>query len=132
VEKPEAGKKLDTEYVTDVVIRLRDTPSTSSSRRTIEVEKARGFQHVRGEQDIVIRAGRGTRTGRDLNSDDPQVPPDHSDGEGDRELVDQARSLGLPPVMSYIHVLRSLHSRSRRLLASTGSNPPLNLANDVV
>ncbi len=109
VEEPKAGEHLDSQYVTDVVMRLRTVTTGTYSRRSVEIEKARGHQHVRGQHDIVIRKGTGSTTGRDTNPDDPEV------------LIEEKNPL------AYIHILRSVHSLSRELLERRkGQNPQIN------
>jgi KaiC/GvpD/RAD55 family RecA-like ATPase len=111
VEEPKSDERLDTQYVTDVVIRLRSSAQTNYSRRTIEIEKARSHIHVRGQHDIAIRSGKGTTTGDQFNPDDPCVPINCDTGESS---------------LAYIHILRSLHSLSRELLEHEGHNPDVN------
>jgi KaiC/GvpD/RAD55 family RecA-like ATPase len=98
-EESEPGKSLPEQYVTDVVIRLRNRPFNRYLRRTFEVEKARGQQHARGEHFYTIRSGRGSSTGSRENCDDPRT------------------------ANSYIQIFPSLHLISRRAMNTTVSEP---------
>jgi len=100
-EEAEPGKSLPEQYVTDVLIRLRNREYNRYVRRTIEVEKARGQQHARGEHPFTIRSGSGSTTGLQENRDDPRT------------------------ATGYIQVWPSLHLTSRRIMKSstTGEIP---------
>lgn len=88
------------EYVTDIVIRLRAEREMGYLRRSLEVVKARGQPLVRGEHHYVIRGSRGPTSalksdgtaGLDFYPDDPAW------------------------AISYIQVIRSLHSLSRVMM----------------
>lgn len=101
VEEPSEGERLAEQFVADVVVRLRATENQGYSRRTIEIEKARGQSHVRGRHPYVVRDGRGSTTGEQINYDDPPV-----EGEGRWQ--------------SYIDVFPSLHALSREVMEGHG------------
>ncbi len=68
-------KRLPEEFVTDVVLRLRNIEiGNGYVRRTIEIEKTRGQTHVRGQHLFVTRGGGGSTTGSydNVNQDDPR------------------------------------------------------------
>ena len=111
VEEPKAEERLDTQYVTDVVVRLRIAAHPSYSRRTVEIEKARGHKHVRGRHDIAIRPGGGSTTGTHSNPDDPAA-----------EITRPGKTK--PDSLAYVHVFRSLHALSRELLTRKGRDSP--------
>ena len=96
VEDPKHGSRVPEEFISDVVIRMRNVSTGAYSRRTIEVDKCRGQSHVRGQHDFVIRSGRGSTTGNYENPDDPKVPPRRKNSQ------------------SYLYVFPSLHFLSRR------------------
>jgi KaiC/GvpD/RAD55 family RecA-like ATPase len=69
-----AAERLPEEFVTDVVIRLHNRSEFDYHRRTLEITKARGQWHTRGEHPYVIRkGGLGSSTVEYANPDDP--PP---------------------------------------------------------
>ena len=49
------------QYVADLVIRLRSVKDRDYDRRTVEIEKARGVSHTRGQHDVAIRLGAARR-----------------------------------------------------------------------
>ena len=73
VEEPKAEARFPEEFVTDIVVRFRTTITRGYLRRTLEIEKARGQSHVRGQHPFVIRRGSGSTTGDQNNADDPQT-----------------------------------------------------------
>lgn len=97
VEEPQERARTAEQFVADVVLRLRATEDRGYSRRTVEIEKARGQSHVRGRHPYVVRDGRGSTTGEQINFDDPRV----EDGRGSQ---------------SYLDVFPSLHSASRAIM----------------
>jgi KaiC/GvpD/RAD55 family RecA-like ATPase len=97
VEEPQEKARTAEQFVADVVLRLRAIEDSGYSRRTIEIEKARGQSHVRGRHPYVVRDGRGSTTGEQINFDDPRVEEGH-------------RS------QSYLDVYPSLHSASRAIM----------------
>ena len=97
IEEPAESERLAEQFVADVVLRLRATEDHGYSRRTLEIEKARGQSHVRGRHPYVIRDGRGSTTGEQVNFDDPRVDFDGT-------------------AQSYIDVFPSLHSISRGVM----------------
>jgi KaiC/GvpD/RAD55 family RecA-like ATPase len=101
IEEPSDGARMAEQFVADVVLRLRATESQGYSRRTIEIEKARGQSHIRGRHPYVIRDGRGSTTGEQGNFDDPAV---------EMEAADKSQS--------YMDVFPSLHSMSRAVMES--------------
>lgn len=111
-EEPSEERRLPEQFVTDVVLRLRKRNVGDYIRRTLEVEKARGLEHVRGMHPYVIRSGRGSSTGSVKNLDDPEilrpVPPKN----------------GQDPCQSYFHVFSSLHHYSRGVMQKGGNARP--------
>jgi len=65
------SERLPEEFVTDVVVRLHDRTDFDYHRRTIEITKARGQWHVRGDHPYVIRKGGGSSTVTYSHSDEP-------------------------------------------------------------
>lgn len=112
IEEPKEGEHLAEEFVTDVVIRLRSIAFRDYGRRTVEIVKARGQAHVRGQHILLIRSGAGSTTGMRINHDDPQVLrlPDEP-GEG---------------YQSYVHVCPSLHHLNRSIMTLQGQARPAN------
>lgn len=80
VEEPRAEARLPEQFVTDLVIRLRQQYDGAYAQRTIEVEKCRAVSHVRGQHEFAIRNGKGSHTGvcvngsRNFHLDDPYIP----------------------------------------------------------
>lgn len=103
IEESADGLRLPEQFVANVVLRLRATEDHGYSRRTIEIEKSRGQSHVRGRHPYVIRDGKGSTTGEQVNFDDPPI-----------------RRLGDRDWQSYIDVFPSLHSISRRIMENRG------------
>lgn len=101
-------QRFPEEFVTDVVIRLRNTDTGRYKRRTVEIEKARGQAHIRGQHPYVIRDGTGSTTGERDNADDPPV------FRNDVKTKPQG----------YVHVFPSLDCTNR--LAMTDRSTPLN------
>lgn len=108
IEEPKEGERMPEDFVADVVIRLRSTPVQNYIRRSIEIEKARGHSHVRGQHIYLIRSGVGSFTGLSSNADDPQIT-NISDEKG--PLKDRQ------PHQSYLHVCHSLHHSYRRVMS---------------
>jgi KaiC/GvpD/RAD55 family RecA-like ATPase len=73
VEEPQSSEHLPEEYVTDIVLRLRKRTTSGNSLLTIEVQKARGREHAKGEHPIEIRSEHGTSTGNWENADTPRA-----------------------------------------------------------
>jgi KaiC/GvpD/RAD55 family RecA-like ATPase len=127
VEEPKEGQRLPEEFVTDVVIRLRKITAGDYIRRTIEVEKARGQEHVRGQHPYVIRSGRGSTTGDQENVDDPRIPSliyrttQASTGVARDAL---AKAKDADSFQSYFHVFSSLHHYSRSVMQKAGAPRP--------
>ena len=93
-------ERFPEEFVTDVVIRLRNVETGRYVRRTVEIEKARSQWHRRGQHPYVIRNGGGSTTGEQQNADDPEVP--RADDETKRQ--------------GYVHVFPSLDYTSREVM----------------
>ena len=72
-------ERFPEEFVTDVVIRLRNIETGRYLRRTAEIEKTRGQLHIRGQHPFIIRDGKGSTTGNQTNADDPEVLKDTPD-----------------------------------------------------
>src|SRR5262249_7294325 len=71
VEEPREGDHTAEEFVTDMVIRLRRNVHGNTTRRTLEIEKARSAGHGIGEHPFAIRDGLGSSTRSWENPDDP-------------------------------------------------------------
>ena len=95
-------QRFPEEFVTDVVIRLRNVDTGRYLRRTVEIEKARGQAHKRGQHPYVIRDGMGSLTGYRNNADDPEVFRDHTSGKH----------------QGYVHVFPSLDYTSREAMTA--------------
>jgi KaiC/GvpD/RAD55 family RecA-like ATPase len=95
-------ERLPEEFVTDAVIRLRNIQINGYVRRTVEIEKTRGQTHVRGQQTLIARDGKGSTTGRMANEDDPEV------------LNDEQKH------QSYVQVFPSIHCLSREVMDTRG------------
>lgn len=92
------AERFPEEFVTDVVIRLRNVETGRYLRRTVEIEKARGQKNVRGQHPFVIRDGKGSRTGNQDNADDPDV----RNAKGEHQ--------------AYVHVFLSPNYSSREIM----------------
>lgn len=117
VEEPQEGERLPEEFVTDVVIRLRSVLVRDYVRRTVEIEKARGHSHVRGQHTYLIRSGTGATTGQRENPDDPLIENVHDQSE-------EPGSVKRPYHQSYLHVCHSLHHSYRKAMTFDRSRPP--------
>ena len=107
VEEAKANERHPEQFVTDVVVRMRKTEEKGFSRRTIEIEKARGQAYARGPHHYAIRSGRGATTGEQDHYDDPIWP-----------LAD-----GKSPC-SYVYVFQSLHHFNRSIMERRGQAKP--------
>ncbi|HXQ68850.1 MAG TPA: ATPase domain-containing protein, partial [Pyrinomonadaceae bacterium] len=107
-------QRFPEEFVTDVVIRLRNVNTGRYVRRTIEVEKARGQSHRRGQHPYIIRHGEGSTTGSQTNADDPNVFL-----YGSNEQKHQG----------YVHVFPSLDFNSREIMIDRYNPPPISYKN---
>lgn len=108
LEQTSESTRQPEEFVADFVVRLRSELQRGYNRRTIEIVKARGLNHVRGQHAYLIRDGEGSRTGPDAdNPDDPQVSYEHD---------------GRVHVQSYVHVCPSIHRLTRRSM-ERGTSP---------
>ncbi|HWS88370.1 MAG TPA: ATPase domain-containing protein [Pyrinomonadaceae bacterium] len=116
VEEPREGERLPEEFVTDVVVRLRSVMVRDYVRRTVEIEKARGHAHVRGQHAYLIRSGAGATTGQRENPDDPFIK---NIDDGKRPGDDRR-----PDHQSYLHVCHSLHHSYRKAMTAGRSRPP--------
>lgn len=101
IEEPPNGARSPEEYVTDAVVRLSSDCSHGYTSRTVEIEKARGQTQIRGRHPFVIRDGRGSKSEKQANPDDPTFRV----------------SRGL--TQGYVHVFPSLHCLQRSVLSST-------------
>jgi KaiC/GvpD/RAD55 family RecA-like ATPase len=117
VEEPQEGERLPEEFVADVVIRLRSVLVRDYVRRTVEVEKARGHAHVRGQHAYLIRSGAGATTGQRENPDDPLI-------ENVRGPDGRPRADGRPYHQSYLHICHSLHHSYRKSMTDGQGRPP--------
>lgn len=99
-------QRFPEEFVTDVVIRLRNVDTGRYVRRTVEIEKARGQSHKRGQHPYTIRDGVGSRTGSQENADDPVL----------YRIPEKKKHQG------YVHVFASLDYHSRETMIDT-ANP---------
>jgi KaiC/GvpD/RAD55 family RecA-like ATPase len=111
VEEPKEGERLPEEFVTDVVIRLRSVLVRDYVRRTMEIEKARGHSHVRGQHAYLIRSGAGATTGQRENPDDPLI-------ENVVDDDDPSHTAGRPYHQSYLHICHSLHHSYRKAMTA--------------
>jgi KaiC/GvpD/RAD55 family RecA-like ATPase len=93
-------QRFPEEFVTDVVIRLRNLQTGRYVRRTVEIEKARGQWHRRGQHPYVIRNGIGSTTGEQQNADDPEVFRDEPNKKH----------------QGYVHIFPSLDYTSREIM----------------
>ncbi len=101
IEEPKTDDRFPEQFVTDVVIRLRAGDQRGYSRRTVEILKARGQSHIRGQHPFVIRHGAGSTTGLQQNADEVRTK------------------------QSYVHIFHSLHYLSREEMKARGpANPP--------
>ena len=119
VEEPEKGKRLPEDFVTDVVIRLRSLFVRDYARRTLEIEKARGHSHVRGQHPYLIRSGAGSTTGGQGNPDEPALP-----------FTGRFWSQGKPEraaYQSYVHVCPSIHRLNRGVMNLRDKGRPASL-----
>lgn len=129
VEESADEKRLPEEFVTDVVIRLRKKTVGDYIRRTVEVEKARGQEHVRGTHSYVIRSGRGSSTGNQQNVDDPVVrsrafKEEYAQAKDDDTTLALLASTENRYFQSYFHVFSSLHHYSRSVMHKVGTARP--------
>lgn len=123
-EEAREGEQQPEEFVVDAVIRLRRSFTQNYVRRTIEIEKARGQSHVRGQHPYLIRSGAGSTTGTQENPDDPELLAPEG---AVRSAIEQLSNLteaekpkidDRPNVQSYVHVCPSLHRFSRDIMES--------------
>jgi hypothetical protein len=130
-------ERLPEEFVTDVVVRLRNIEISGYLRRTVEVEKTRGQTHIRGQHPFVTRGGEGSTTGSsdNVNYDDPRIKqdnkPDHvcdlypgkagSPGSAKtRKQGDSAAQKQEEKYQSYVQVFTSLNRLSREVMETHG------------
>ena len=70
-----AAERLPEEFITDVVLRLHNRTNFEYHRRTLEITKARGQWHTRGEHPYAIRrGGEGSSSVKYDHPDDPPPP----------------------------------------------------------
>ena len=98
VEQRSEDIHLDEVFVSDLVIRLRTITEYGYQRKAVEIEKARGVAHIRGQHDIQVRKGNGCDSGGHC----PDEPIMNEKNQGDA-----------PPFMAYPQVLQSLDVKIR-------------------
>lgn len=106
VEGQHRDELLPEVFITDLVVRLREVQANDYVRRTVQIEKARGYPHARGQHPFVIRSGEGSTTGTQENFDDPRI------------LSKGVRC------QAYFHVFRSLHYLSRTVMQKPAAERP--------
>lgn len=111
VEEPQEGCHLPEEFVADTVIRLRRRTVGGTTRRTLEIEKARGRAHAGGEHQYGILDGLGSSTGVWENPDEPR---------SGRHDVTGSASAGTRRTNNYVQVYYSLQYRNQRIKARPG------------
>ncbi len=131
VEEMRTMQRLPEEFVTDIVIRLRNVEVNKYLRRTVEIEKARGQSLVRGQHSFTIRKGKGSTTGSQENADDPEIlSPDNEakKGEGSTagtqvETKPQSESSRTSktnyPFQDYVQVFPSINYLNRAIMEMT-------------
>lgn len=73
-------------YLTDAVVRIRVTDESHYQVRSVEIEKVRAQNSVRGRHRFGVRSGEGSSTGRQQNADDPSYRLGlTSDNESDQD-----------------------------------------------
>jgi KaiC/GvpD/RAD55 family RecA-like ATPase len=106
VEEPRKNARLPEQFVTDLVIRLRQHNSGDYLQRSVEIEKCRAIAHVRGEHEFSVRTGKGVSTGVDYHLDNPRV-----------DWVNTGATAASPGseirTLAHVHVTRSLDRRNR-------------------
>lgn len=129
VEEPQAELRLPEQFVTDLVVRVRQKDDGSYTQRTLEVEKCRAVAHVRGQHELCIRHGNGSSTGTTTNLDDPRILWRSRTGDlwhkADEfpQLTDP--SIGPDQCLSHIHIIHSLYSKNRQIREERISLPEL-------
>jgi KaiC/GvpD/RAD55 family RecA-like ATPase len=116
-EEPQEDVRTPEQFVADVVLRLRTTDSRGYLRRTLEIEKARGQDHVRGRHPYVIRSGGGSSTGDWVNYDDPELPVTE---ENPRKLLPILSPVDRKGRQCYVQLFPSLHYVSRTIMKEHG------------
>lgn len=91
IEEARPNRRLPEQFVTDMVVRLRQKRDAEYLVRTIEIEKCRGHAHDRGEHQFVIRSGCGASTGVEAHVDEPEII---FDGK----------------ILAHLQVIKSLHA----------------------
>jgi KaiC/GvpD/RAD55 family RecA-like ATPase len=140
VEEMRMMERLPEEFVTDIVIRLRNVESNKYLRRTVEIEKARGQSLVRGQHPFSIRKGKGSTTGSQDNVDDPEILS--LDGEAKKREVSTGNEAQASPrtkssdkretdypYQDYVQVFPSLNYINRAIMELTHApreSPPKN------
>jgi KaiC/GvpD/RAD55 family RecA-like ATPase len=138
VEDDTEEKRLPEDDVSNVVIRLRNMvvhdKRRTYVRRTVEIEKANGQNHVRGSHAFTIRDARGTTTGQQVNADDPICGHTEADLLRAKEWL-KIRQTSSPDstevetyddvkYLSYVHVLHSLDYYNRKVMGRVESSTP--------
>jgi KaiC/GvpD/RAD55 family RecA-like ATPase len=113
-----AGSSSDVAILSDLVVRLRTVQERNYTRRTLEIEKARGASAVRGQHQYYIRDGAGSSTGRQDNPDDPPV---HYPDIAPRSMLPRRTTVAGQSYtpLAYVHVARSTHQRYREAMSTT-------------
>lgn len=98
-EEPQEGSRLTEEFVSDVGIHLRRNVSKGYAQSTIEVQKVRGQNHVKGEHPLLMRELHGSLSDKLMNPDDPVLKNDyfhvyHSINWLHRKLMEGGQELG--------------------------------------
>ncbi len=104
VEESRTNTRLPEQFVTDLVIHVRQHRDGDYSQRTIEIEKCRAIPHVRGEHELSIRTGGGACTGAEYHLDNPQIIWTPANKDSKRATC-----------LSHVHITRSMHRRNREV-----------------
>ena len=106
VEQPIEGERLPEVFVSDLVLRFRAIQTEGYVNRAVEIEKARGTAHIRGQHDLSIREEKRDKVNPDdepIQLDDPCVWINDEKG-AQREI-------------SYVLAIPSLHIKPEHLAA---------------
>lgn len=129
VEEPKSDTRLPEQFVTDLVIRLRQEMDGNYSQRTVEIEKCRAVAHARGQHEIAIRNGSGSYTGKAVHLDDPSIPwaipatdPLKTSQPNDGDKSDDQTEGNY---LAHLHVTRSLHRWNREVREEKATIPEL-------
>lgn len=130
--EPPSGKAPE-EFIADVVVRVRFRQYGEYLARTVNVEKVRGQNSIRGDHDLTIRSGIGASTGDQEHFDDPRIVRlDSTAGDprfsgASKEPLDAGRmgAFQTPtsknrPFQSYVYVFHSLHYINNSIMRADG------------